>query len=65
MVYFRRSRTLIFYRKLPGNWGVVARKSSSSEWVKIKLVNEYVVRNVDHGKNVNNKGRIDTVPSNA
>ena len=33
MVYFRRSRTLIFYRKLPGNWGVVARKSPRSEWV--------------------------------
>ena len=34
MVYFRRLRTLIFYRKLPGNWGVVARKSPRSEWVK-------------------------------
>ena len=33
--------------------------------LKIKLMNEYVVRKVDHGKNVNNKGRIDTVPSNA
>ena len=38
MVYFRRSRTLIFCRKLPGNWGVVARKSPRSEWVK----NNYV-----------------------
>ena len=24
---------LIFYQKLPGNWGVVALKSPRSEWV--------------------------------
>ena len=35
MVYFRRLRALTFYQKLPGNWGVVARKSPRSEWVKL------------------------------
>ena len=55
---------IFLFSFLSGKCSIPCLFPANRQSLKI-LMNEYVVRKVDHEKNVNNKERIHTVPSNA